>query len=57
MGLYRQPRQFCETSAEVPNYVMLSVRLCGNLGLQKLYFDVSPNVLVIGRNDGPYISN
>ena len=33
IGLYRQPRQFCETSAEVKNYIIIA---------QKLNFDVFP---------------
>ena len=45
MAMLVQPRQFCETSAEVSNYVIVFfLRLCGKLGQQKLNVDVSPFV-------------
>ena len=44
IGLYRQPRQFCEASAEVTNYVIAFGETCGNLGPPKLNVDVSPKV-------------
>ena len=42
IGLYRQLRRFCETAAEVTNYVIDKYKESGNLWPQKLNFDVSP---------------
>ena len=44
--LYRQPRLFCETSAEITNYVIVFCETTRNLGPQKLNFDVS--LIVVG---------
>ena len=48
IGVDRQPRQFCETSAEVTNYVIAFYET-GNLGPQKLNFDVSPSTHIVSN--------